>query len=141
MYLLKSATNFTTDSLFVSPQKPLRPPKSNMKSPPSHTPFDSINAKINAEDNDHHSVPSPSTSTPTMEQTMALLLDQVKQVNEKFDSVQTRLDRIETDHDNELKNIKINHGSVKRESDDFMENMESKMDTMSDFYKSQQETI
>ena len=137
MYPLKSATKFTTNSLFVSPQKPLRPPKSTKKSPPSHTPFDSINA----ESNDVQSVPSPSPSTPTMEQTMALLLDQVKQVNEKFDSVQTRLDRIEIDRDNELKNIKINHGSVKRESDDFMENMESKMDTMSDFYKTQQETI
>ena len=130
MYPLRSASKLTSKSLFVSPQKPLRPPKSTAKSPPSHTHFDSIND----EDNDVQSVPSPSLSTPTMEQTMALLLDQVKQVNEKFDSVQTRLDRIETDHDNELKNIKINHGSVKRESDDFMENMESKMDTISDFF-------
>ena len=65
---------------------------------------------------------------------MSLLLDQVKQVNEKFDSVQTGLNRIEIDRDNEIKNIKINHGSVKRESDDFMENMESKMDTISDFF-------
>ena len=109
-----------------------------------NTPFKSINEENRAKDE----VTSPSSTTsnqvnssPTMEENIAVLLQQVKIVNEKFDSVNTRISKIEYDRNNEIKNIKINQGSVKRESEDFMEDMDSKMDKIQQNYGSQQETI
>ena len=62
-------------------------------------------------------------------------------MSEKFESVTRRMDKLESFRDKEIQNIKINHGTVKRESDDFMEDMDTRVDSMQQAYFKQQETI
>ena len=51
------------------------------------------------------------------------------------------MDDLEADRDNELKNIKIKHGTVKRENDDHFDDLDTRVDNVQDSYRSQQATI
>ena len=84
---------------------------------------------------------SKPTSNSTMEENILLLLNKFSSMSEQFDSVTRRMDKLESFRDKEIQNIKINHGTVKRESDDFMEDMDTRVDSMQQAYFKQQETI
>ena len=76
-----------------------------------------------------------------MANTLSVLLQQVTSISEQFEGLNKRMAHIENLRSQEIQNIKIQQGTVKRASDDHLEELNHRVDSVSDSYARQQEII